>query len=326
MSIPKIWITRKIHPEAMDLLASQTELDVWPLETPPDLDTFLEKAPHIDGILTLLSDPVTAQFIQAANNLRIISQMAVGYDNIDIDEATSRGIPVGHTPGVLTETTADFTWALLMAAARRLAEADRQVRHGIWKPWGPDVLSGLDIFGSTLGIVGLGRIGMAVARRAQGFSMQVLYYDRNRNQTLEQELGLEYCDLNTLLQKSDFISLHIYYSPEAHHLIGRQQFEQMKPTAILINTARGAVVDPEALTWALQTNKIAAAGLDVFDPEPIPPDHPILKLDNLVIAPHIASASRETRKKMAFIAAKNLLAGLAGQPLPFGANPQVYGR
>lgn len=322
---PRVFVTRRIHPEVAARLAEAAQVEIWPGSDPPSKQVLLEKMPAIDGLVTMLTDPIDEEVIAAGGpNFKVISQMAVGYDNIDLTAATRRGIPVGHTPGVLTETTADFTWALLMAAARRVVEADSEVRSGMWQPWGPDVLTGMDIYGKTIGIIGMGRIGTAVAQRAKGFSMRVLYHDNNRNPEAEESLVAEYCSLDDLLSRSDFVSLHMYYSPETHHLIDRNRLEQMKPTAVLVNTARGQVVDSDALTWALQTGKIAAAGIDVFEPEPIPAEHPILKLKNLVITPHIASASKETRLRMAKIAAENLIAGLEKEQMIHCANPQVY--
>jgi glyoxylate reductase len=321
----QVFITRAIHPEALEKLAAETEVEVWPEAYPPSKDVLLQKIGSVNGLLTMLTDPIDEQVIaRGTPALKVIAQLAVGYDNIDVAAATRRGIPVGHTPGVLTETTADFAWALMMAAARRVGEAEREVRSGLWQPWGPDVLTGLDVYGKTLGIIGLGRIGKAVARRARGFSMRILYNNATRDLEAEEELGVEFVTFDRLLAQSDFISLHLYYSPEARHLINRSAFEQMKPNAVLVNTARGAVVDPEALTWALQTRRIAAAGIDVFDPEPIPPNTPLLELENVVITPHIASAGKETRQKMAMMSVENILAGLKGAPIPYCANPQVY--
>ena len=321
---PRVFVTREIHPEALAQLKTETEVEVWPQAYPPDKKTLLAKVQGVQALLTMLTDPIDADVISAAPDLKVIAQLAVGYDNIDIAAATRRGIPVGHTPGVLTETTADFAWALMMAAARRVGEAEREVRSGLWQPWGPDVLTGLDIYGKTLGIVGLGRIGKAMARRARGFDMRVLYHSLARDLEAEDQLGVEFVTLERLLSQSDFVSLHLYYSPESRHLINRAAFEQMKPNAVLVNTARGAVVDPEALTWALQTHRIAAAGIDVFEPEPIPANHPLLQLQNVVITPHIASAGKETRQKMALMCVENILAGLQGAPIPYCANPQVY--
>lgn len=324
MNKPRIWLTRSIFEPALKKLSDYAEVEIWPAENPPPPDVILEKVQEIEGLLTMLTDPITANVINHAPRLKVISQMAVGFDNIDIEAATRRSIPVGHTPGVLTETTADFAWALLMAAARRVVEADREVHQGVWRPWGPNVLTGVDVYGATLGIIGFGRIGKALARRAVGFSMKVLYNDPERDEQAEKELGVEYRDLDTLFQESDFISLHTYYTPQLHHLINRQRFARMKDGSIFINTARGGLVDHQALQWALESKKLAAAALDVFDPEPIPPDHPLLKFPNLIITPHIASASTHTRQKMAMIAVDNLIAGLRGERLAFCANPQVY--
>jgi glyoxylate reductase len=263
--------------------------------------------------------------MDAAPKLKVISNMAVGYDNIDVEEATRRGIIVGNTPGVLTDTTADFAFALLMATARRIPEACRYVHAGRWKTWGPKLFLGWDIHGATLGLVGLGRIGSGVARRATGFGMRILYYDVVRREDLEEELGLEFVDFEMLLEQSDFVSLHVPLTTETYYLISTEQFRVMKPTAILINTSRGPIVDPQALYEALKSGQIAACGLDVTEPEPIPRDDPLLTLDNCVIVPHIASASIATRTKMAAMAAENLIAGLKGEMPPHPVNPEVFG-
>jgi len=320
-----VFVTRDIGEKALARLRPVVDLEVWPGDYPPPRSVILEKVPGLFGLLTLLTDPIDAEVINSAGpELKVISQMAVGVDNIDVKAATARGIPVGNTPGVLTETTADMAWALLMAVARRVVEADQQVRQGIWKPWGPDVLTGPDIHGSTIGIIGFGRIGQAVARRARGFNMKILYFDPQRQIDLEESLGVEYAPLNDLLSQSDFISLHTFLNASTRHMISKQQFECMKPSAILINTSRGGVVDPAALTWALQEKKIAGAGLDVYDPEPIQKDNPILGMSNVVITPHIASASIETRRKMALMAVENVLAAVLGKKLPYCVNPEVY--
>lgn len=324
MTPTTVFVTRQIARPALERLERVAKVEVWPESEPPDQQTFTDRLSRIDGLITMLTDPITADLIENAPNLKAISQMAVGFDNIAVETATRKGIPVGHTPGILTETTADFAWALLMAAARRVVEAHNQVQQGIWQPWGPDVLTGYDIYGATLGIIGFGRIGQAMARRARGFDMRVLYLDSDRHPQQESELGVEFTSLDTLLAESDFVSLHVYLSPETHHLIGRRQLEQMKSTAVLINTARGAVVDNDALAAALRTDKIAAAGLDVFDPEPIPSDHPLLSLPNAIITPHIASASKGTRLRMADLTVDNLIAGLEGRRMPHCANPEVY--
>jgi len=275
----------------------------------------------------LLTDSIDAVVMDRAGpGLKVISNCAVGFDNIDVAEATRRGIPVGNTPGVLTETTADFAFALLMAAARRIPEGERFVRAGKWRTWGLTQLLGQDIHGATLGIIGFGRIGQAVARRARGFDMRVLYYDPFHADDFQTtEMGVQRVDLDILLRQSDFISLHVPLNEHTYHMIEAEALAKMKPTAILINTARGPVVDPQALYQALKSGQIAAAALDVTEPEPLPPEHPLLSLENLIVTPHIASASVETRSKMIQMALENLRAGLQGQRLPNCVNPQVYG-
>jgi glyoxylate reductase len=262
--------------------------------------------------------------MDSAPRLRIISQYAVGYDNIDVKAATERGIYVTNTPGVLTETVADFTMALMMAIARRVVEADKYIRQGKWKVgWHPLYFLGTDLYGATLGIVGLGRIGSAVARRAKGFDMKILYYDVVRRENLEKELGAKFVDLDTLLKESDFVTLHVPLTPKTKDLIGERELKLMKPTAYLINTSRGKVVDEKALIKALKEGWIAGAALDVFYQEPTPPDNPLLELDNVVVAPHIASASLETRSRMAEIVAENLIAFKEGKKPPTLVNPDV---
>jgi len=322
---PAVFITRKIPSVALQKIMPFADVEVWQDENPPSLETLLQKAPEIEGIFTLLTDPINSKVIDRfRSSFKVISQMAVGFDNIDIGAANRRRIPVGHTPGVLTETTADFTWALLMAAARRIIEGDNEVHKGIWRPWGPEVLLGVDLYGATLGIIGLGRIGQAVARRARGFNMKVLYHDPNRNFELEQSLELIYTSLDELIAESDFVTVHTFLSKETHHLINRPILAKMKTTAILVNTSRGPIVSPDDLAWALQEGRIAGAALDVFEPEPIPEGHPLLKMKNVIITPHIASASVQTRTRMALMAADNLVAALTGKQLPYCANPQVY--
>lgn len=324
MPQPSVFVTRKISETALKRLEGTVEVEVWPQDDPPPYPLLLEKSERVDGLLTLLTDRIDAPLIEAARSLKVISQYAVGFDNIDIAAATRKGIPVGNTPGVLTETTADFAWTLMMAAARRLVEGDKEVRAGIWRPWGPDVLTGYDIYGATLGIVGFGRIGQAMARRANGFNMTILYSDPHCKPDAGAETGAECVEMDELLRRADFISLHPYLSKETYHMIGREQLQKMKSSAVLVNTSRGPVIDPEALAWALQNKVIAAAALDVTEPEPIPRDSPLLKLDNIIIAPHIASASKATRSRMADMAVENLLAGLKGEKLPYCANPEVY--
>lgn len=320
---PKVYVTRLLPREAMDRIYSFCDARVWEGELPPLRRVLLENVKDIEGLLSLLTDRVDAQLMDQAPKLKVISNCAVGFDNIDVKEATKRGIVVGNTPGVLTDTTADFAFALLMAAARRVVEGDRAVRAGKWKTWGPMILLGQDVHGATLGIIGLGRIGSTVARRAKGFGMKTLYTDVYRNKQAEDELGIQYVDMDTLLAQSDFITVHTNLTPETHHMIGSKQFEKMKRTAILVNTSRGPIVDNMALYDALRSGKIAYAALDVTEPEPIPGNHPLLSLDNVIVVPHIASASVAARTKMGMMAADNLIAGLKGEMPPTPVNPEV---
>ncbi|HEY9695710.1 MAG TPA: D-glycerate dehydrogenase [Trichocoleus sp.] len=324
MSQFQVFVTRHL-PVSFAQLQTIASVEVWSERQPPPPNVLHHKIQSIDGLLCLLTDPIDRSLIEAGTNLKVISQMAVGYDNIDLAAATARGIPVGHTPDVLTDATADFAWALLMAAARRVVEADRLTRAGQWRTWEPDLLLGTEIAGATLGIVGLGRIGQAVARRARGFKMRILYSNPNRcSPELEKDLGIEFVEFDHLLQSSDFITIHTPLTPATHHLFSDRQFAQMQPSAVLINTARGTIVDPKALYRALANRHIAAAAIDVTDPEPIPAESPLLTLDNLIITPHIASASRQTREKMAQMAIANLIAGLQGDRLPHCINPEIY--
>jgi glyoxylate reductase len=320
---PRVYVTRLLPKPAMDRILAFCDAKVWEGELPPPRDVLLQNVVEVEGLLSLLTDKVDAELMDRAKKLKAISNCAVGFDNIDVQEATKRGVIVGNTPGVLTDTTADFAFALLMAAGRRVVEGDRVVRAGKWKTWGPMILLGQDIHKATLGIIGFGRIGYAVAKRAQGFGMKILYSDVVRNKQAENELGIEYVELNRLLAESDFITVHTNLTPETHHLIGREQFEKMKRTAIIVNTSRGPIVDNMALYDALRSGKIAYAALDVTEPEPMPADHPLLTLDNVVVVPHIASASVATRTKMALMAADNLIAGLKGEMPPNPVNPEV---
>ena len=325
MPKPRIFMTRAMAPAAIDSLSAQTDLEVWPHEAPPPYEILIDRVQNATGIVSLLTDRIDAGLIAAAGpDFRIIAQMAVGFDNIDVAAATARGIPVGHTPGVLTETTADFAWTLLMAAARRVVEAHNEVQQDIWRPWGPDVLTGQDIFRATLGLVGFGRIGQAMAKRAQGFDMSILYHDLQRFPEAEKSLGAQFVSLEELLERADFVSLHTFMSPQNKYMMGKSQFEQMKPNAIFINTARGGLVDPDALLWAVRERKIAGAGLDVFETEPIPEGHPLLNEPSVIITPHIASASKNTRARMALLAAENIIAAIEGKRIPYCANPEVY--
>ncbi len=308
------------------MIRETSEAEVWGGNSPPPYEVLLEKVAGLDGLVCLLTDQIDGQLMDAAGgSLRVISQMAVGFDNIDIAAATERGIPVGNTPGVLTDTTVDFAFALLMAAARRIVEGERYVKDGNWVTWEPTLLMGQDVHDATLGLVGLGRIGQGMARRARGFGMRVIYSDPTADEAEGKELEAEAYELDDLLAESDFVSLHVPLTPETTHLMGKREFELMKPSAILINTARGPAVDPSALYQALKEGEIAYAALDVTEPEPISVDDPLLTLDNCLIVPHIASSSLATRSRMATMAAENLEAGLNGAELPHCVNPEVYG-
>ena len=324
MTKPKVYVTRQVPGAGIDLLREVCEIEVWEGELPVLREVLMGKVGGIDGLYCLLTERIDAELLDAAPGLRVVSNMAVGYNNIDVAACTARGIPVGNTPGVLTETTADCAFALLMAAARRIVEGVDYVRAGKWKTWGPMLLMGQDLYGATLGIVGFGRIGQAMARRAQGFGMRVLYQDAYVPEA-DPDLGATRVDLDTLLAESDFVTLHVPLTEETHHLIGREELAQCKPTAILVNTSRGEVVDPDALYEALRDGQIARAALDVTEPEPLPADHRLLTLPNCIVVPHIASASVATRTRMAVMAAENLLAGLVGKRLPYCVNPEVWG-
>ncbi len=315
---PRVFVTRRIPEEGLAALRGACDVDLWEDELPPPRDELLRRVAGVDGVLTLLTDRVDDAFLDAAGpGLKVVSNYAVGFDNIDVAACARRGIPVGNTPGVLTETTADLAFALLMAAARRVSEGERYVRDGKWKTWGPLLLLGPDVHGATIGIVGFGRIGQAVARRARGFGMEILYHDLQQlPPEVTEPLGATYLPLEELLPRADFVSLHVNLSPQTRHLINAETLSWMKPMAVLINTSRGPVVDQAALADALERDVIWAAALDVTDPEPIPMDDRLVGRDDCIIVPHIASASRATRGKMAEMAAANLLAGVRGQPLP----------
>ena len=307
------------------MLHDKIEMEIWQDPLPPAYEVLLKKVRGVDGLLCLLTDKIDPNLMDAAGpQLKVISQMAVGFDNINIPEATKRKLPVGNTPGVLTDTTADFAWALLMSAARRVVEGDKFTRAGKCQTWGPIDFLGPDVTGATLGLIGFGRIGQGLAKRALGFDMRVLYYDVQRYPEAEKQFRAQFAELETVLHEADFISLHTILSPETYHFLNDDRFKLMKKSAIVINTSRGPVIDQAALYRALSTGVIAYAALDVTDPEPIKMDDPLLTLDNIIIAPHIASASFETRNKMSAMAAANLLAGLNGDQLPNCVNPEVY--
>ncbi len=323
---PKVFVSRIIPDEGLDMIRRAADMSLWEQETPPPRDVLMREVRQVEGLLSLLTDRVDAELMDSNPRLRVVSNYAVGYDNIDIAAATERGIPVGNTPGVLTETTADLAFALLMAVARRVVEGADYVRAGRWKTWGPKLLTGIDVHRATLGIVGFGRIGQAMARRARGFEMRTLYHDKIRRQDLEQALNAEYVELDELYRQADFITIHTDLNESTRHMFNSETFARMKRSAILVNTARGPIVDPAALYEALVSGTIRGAALDVTDPEPLPTDSPLLKVPNCLVVPHIASASVATRARMAQMAAANLVAGILGERLPNCVNPEVYTR
>jgi glyoxylate reductase len=316
---PRVFVTRRLPGDALDVLARDATVDLWPDELPPPYETMMRHVRDADGLICLLTDRVDAELIALAPRLRVISNYAVGYDNIDVAAATARGIPVGNTPGVLTETTADLAFALILSAARRVVEADAFVRHGKWRTWDPGLLLGHDVHGATLGIVGFGNIGQAVARRASGFAMRVLYTSRS---PVESDLAAP-VELDALLRESDVVTLHARATPQTDAMIGERELRLMKPTAVLVNTARGSLVDQAALVRALHEGWIAGAGLDVTADEPIAFDDPLLRAPNVTLLPHIGSASHATRERMAAMAVANCLAGLRDERLPNCVNSEA---
>jgi glyoxylate reductase len=324
MTKPKVFVTRVIRDKGLELVRDNCQAYIWPEELPPSREELLEYVRGVDGLLCLLTDRIDGEVMDVAGSgLKVISNHAVGFDNIDVAAATKRGIPVGNTPGILTDATADMAFALMMAAGRRVVEAEKFLRAGKWKTWGPSMLLGVDFAGATLGIIGFGRIGQAVAKRARGFDMRILYYDPGASPS-DPNLPAASTDLDTLLAESDFVSIHVPLTPETRHMVDTELLAKLKPNAVLVNTSRGAVLDQAALYKTLKEHRIFAAALDVIDPEPLPMDSPLLKLDNCIIVPHIASASVQSRDMMAFLSAKNLIAGLNGEKLPHCVNPEVY--
>ncbi|OEF99357.1 D-glycerate dehydrogenase [Vulcanibacillus modesticaldus] len=323
MAKPYVFVTRKISEESVELLKNSFEVKVWEEDRVVPREILLEEAKKADGLLIMLTDKIDSELINQAENLKAISTMAVGYDNIDLQSATEKGIIVTNTPGVLSEATADLTFGLLMTTARRISEANRYVLEGKWTKWSPMLMAGQDIYGATIGIIGMGRIGEAVAKRATGFDMKILYHNRNRRPEVEKKLNAEYRSLDELLKESDFIVLLTPLTPETTNLIGKREFELMKSSAVFINVSRGATVDEEALYDALINKKIWAAGLDVFRQEPVPIDHPLLQLENVVAIPHIGSASIKTRKNMAIMAVNNLIDALIKKESPNIVNIEV---
>ncbi len=318
-----VLISKHIYREAVDYLAGRVQLDYHDSDDGLPSADLLARLADKDGLICQLTDRIDAALMDAVPNVRVVSNVAVGFDNIDIPAATERGVIVTNTPGVLTDTTADLAFALILGAGRRLGESERYLRAGRFRQWRIDLLTGWDIWGSTLGVLGMGRIGQAVARRGRGFNMRVLYYDPLRqSEDLERELGIEYVSKDELLAQADFLSLHCALTAETHHLIGADELSAMKSTSVLVNTSRGPVVDEAALADALESGVIAAAGLDVFEHEP--EVHPkLLRLENALIVPHIASASIATRTRMCVMAAENVVAGLAGHRPPNIVNPEV---
>jgi glyoxylate reductase len=321
----KIFVTHPLYAEAQSILQEACDCEFWAKQERPPREEFIRRLKDKEGLVCLLTEKIADDVLRAAPKLRIVANVAVGYDNVDLPACTKRGVAVTNTPGVLDETTADFAWALMLSVARRVVEADQYVRVGNWQGWDFDQFCGTDVWGKTLGIVGLGRIGQAMARRAAGFGMKVIYNGRKRvAEEIEKELRAEYREMNALLAESDFISLHVPLSADTRQLFDAPKFFRMKPTAYLINTSRGQVVDEAALVHALESKKIAGAGLDVFEQEPFV--FPGLKRPNVVLAPHLGSASTETRAKMALVAAQNTALFFQGQRPPNLLNPEVFKR
>ena len=319
-----VFVAREIPEEAVQEVQRHCRVRAWRKREPPSRDALLDGVSGADGLLCSLSERVDREIFDAAPGLKVVSNMAVGYDNVDVAEATRRRIPVGNTPGVLTETTADLAFGIMLACARHIVDGDLTVRSGKWRFWDPLGFLGEDVHGATLGIIGFGKIGVAMARRAKGFGMEILYYDLVRRRDIETELDVKFASLDRLLSRSDFVTIHTDLNPKTHHLIDTKRLGLMKKNCIVVNTARGPIVDSSALYRALKEGRIGGAALDVTEPEPLPADHPLLSLENVLVTPHIASGSRATRTKMAMLAADNLLSGLRGHRLPYCVNPEVY--
>lgn len=314
MEKKKVFVTREILPEGLKLLQDNFEVDLWTDYAPPSKEIIKEHIKDADAILTMLSDKIDAEIINSAPKLKIIAQLAVGFDNIDLKTAEARGIYVTNTPDVLTDASADFSFAQMLAISRRVVEADRYVREGKWKvAWHPSMMLGGSLRGATLGIVGAGRIGQAMARRGRGFDMKILYFSRSAKPDFEKEMGAKRVDLDTLLKESDYVSLHVPLTDKTRGMINADKLALMKKTAYLISNARGPVIDEKALYNALKSHRIAGAALDVFNVEPTPADNPLLELDNIVVAPHISSGSTETRAKMSVMTASDIVKALTGQ-------------
>lgn len=325
MPVHKIYITRShIIPEAIAYLDGIYDVEVWQQNEPPPRALLLEKAQQCDALLTEVTDIVDAELLEQANNLKVVANRAVGLDNIDIPAATRNGILIGNTPGVLHESCADFTFGLILALARNIAYGERRIRAGEWKVFDQIPYLGADVHGATIGIIGMGLIGTAVARRARAFDMRIIYHSRTRKPDVEEELGAEWRDdMDSVLSEADYASLHMPLTPETEYMIEKRELGLMQSTAFLINTTRGRTVNPRDLYDALSSRSIAGAAIDVTDPEPIPFDDPLLSLDNLLITPHIASASRQTVRRMGQMSADNIIAALSAEPMPGCVNPEA---
>lgn len=325
-NLPLVIVSHTLPDGWLDLLENRCRLLIGPKDANELPEQLKAELPNAEGLYSLLTITVDDDLLSLAPRLKVVSNMAVGFDNVDVEACTKRGIPVGNTPGVLTDGTADLAMAILLAAARRLFEANLDARGGRWKTWSPTGWLGKDLQGATLGIIGMGKIGSAVTKRAAGFGMRIIYTDPSPHEEIEEKYEAYRVPIEDLLERSDFISLHIPLTKQTHHLIDEAALQSMKSSAILINTSRGPIVDTEALVEALENDWIAGAALDVTDPEPLPPGHPLYQLTNCLIVPHIGSATWNTRRKMAERACENLLAGLEGKRLPFCVNPEVYER
>lgn len=324
MALPKVYVTRRIQDAGLSLLPGRVDFEVWEKDAPMDRETFLEKASGVDGLLCTLSDRIDEELFSRCPGLKVASNYAVGFDNIDVAEATRRGVLVTNTPDVLTNATADLAFTLLLSSARRVVEASEFLRSGDWKTWSPNLLLGRDVSEATIGIVGMGKIGQAVARRAAGFSMDIIFYNRSPKPDVEKELGARQVSLDELLQKSDFVSLHCPLNDETRGLIGERELKMMKETAVLVNSSRGPVVDQQALYRACSEKWIWGAALDVFNVEPVPLDEPLLTLKNVTTLPHLGSATTKARDGMARKAAENLIAALEGRRPSDLVNPGAW--
>lgn len=323
LELKRVFVTRQISEEALEILRKNAHVEVHSGDLPSERDEIMEQIKNVHGLVTMLNDRIDAEIISHGEKLLVISNVAVGYDNIDVEAATRRGVYVTNTPGVLDDATADLAFALLLSIARRIPEADSFIRLGLWKGWEPNLLLGSDLRDKTLGIIGLGRIGSEVAKRAKCFKMNVIYYQRQRDSEKEKSIGVRYASLEELLSISDYVSLHVPLTSETRGMIGKKEINKMKKTAYLINTSRGPVVDEEALYEALKEERIKGAALDVFLKEPIDPENILLKLKNVVLTPHIGSATIETRKRMAILAAENTIKALNNEIPPSLVNPQA---